>query len=111
MGQSNYWLAWQDLLGSVHTGETAFQRVHGTSVWDYRAHHSCEAETFDRAMGTVTEKITEAVQRLRDHCGCRRRRGSISRRDPVVLIAMEALIVLLGPAGVLILLGQASENA
>jgi hypothetical protein len=61
MGQSNYWMAWQDLLGSVHTGETAFQRVHGMSVWDYRAQHSREAETFDRAMGTITEEIADAV--------------------------------------------------
>jgi hypothetical protein len=66
MGQSNYWMAWQDLLGSVHTGETAFQRVHGTSVWDYRAQHSCEAGTFDRAMGTVTEEIADAVLQVLD---------------------------------------------
>lgn len=66
MGQSNYWMAWQDLLGSVRTGKTAFQRVHGMSVWDYRAQHSREAETFDRAMGTVTDEIADAVLQVLD---------------------------------------------
>jgi hypothetical protein len=50
MGQLNYWSAWSDLLGSVQTGETAFNRVHGTSVWSYRAEHPRDAATFDRAI-------------------------------------------------------------
>jgi O-methyltransferase domain/Dimerisation domain len=66
MGQSNYWEAWCGLLGSVQTGETAFNRVHGTSVWTYRANHPSDAATFDRAMGTITEQIAEAVLAVLD---------------------------------------------
>jgi hypothetical protein len=66
VGQSNYWEAWCSLLGTVQTGETAFTRVHGTSVWAYRADHPNDAATFDRAMGTITEQIAEAVLAVLD---------------------------------------------
>jgi hypothetical protein len=61
MGQPNYWSAWQDLLGSVRTGATAFDRVHGRSVWSYRAQHPNDAVVFDRAMATVTHEVAEAI--------------------------------------------------
>jgi SAM-dependent methyltransferase len=61
MGQPNYWAAWQDLLGTVRTGATAFNRVHGRSVWSYRAQHPSDAVVFDRAMATVTHEVAEAI--------------------------------------------------
>lgn len=61
MGQPNYWAAWQDLLGTVRTGATAFDRVHGRSVWSYRAHHPSDAIVFDRAMATVAHEVAEAI--------------------------------------------------
>lgn len=42
--------AWNGLLHSVRTGENAFQHVHGTGVWEYRAQHPEESAIFDRAM-------------------------------------------------------------
>ena len=66
VGQSNYWEAWCGLLGSVQTGKTAFNSVHGASVWDYRANHLSDAATFDRAMGTITEQIAEAILAVLD---------------------------------------------
>jgi hypothetical protein len=61
MGQPNYWSAWQNLLGTVRTGATAFDRVHGRSVWSYRAQHPNDAVVFDRAMATVTHDLAEAI--------------------------------------------------
>jgi hypothetical protein len=66
IGQSNYWNAWGDLLDCVRTGQTAFDKVHGTSVWTYRAEHPDIAATFDRAMGTTTESIATAVLAVLD---------------------------------------------
>jgi hypothetical protein len=42
--------AWAGLLESVRTGENAFARVHGQSVWDYRAEHPDEGALFDAGM-------------------------------------------------------------
>jgi hypothetical protein len=66
IGQSNYWSAWGDLLDCVRSGQTAFDKVHGTSVWAYRAEHPDIAATFDRAMGTTTEGIAAAVLAVLD---------------------------------------------
>ena len=46
--------AWQDLIGSVRTGRSAFPRVHGRSVWDYYADHPDEGRTFAEAMRSMT---------------------------------------------------------
>ena len=61
IGRSNYWQAWGDLLHAVRTGGTAFDHVHGKTVWQYRAEHPEEAQIFDRAMGAGTERYADAV--------------------------------------------------
>jgi hypothetical protein len=53
--------AWQDLLGSVRTGRSAFPRVHGRSVWDYYADHPDEGRTFAAAMRAMTTFDAPAV--------------------------------------------------
>ena len=66
VGRPSYYHAWCDLIGSVRTGETAFDMVHGMSVWEFRAGRSDEAAIFDRAMATITDQIAEAVLAVSD---------------------------------------------
>jgi hypothetical protein len=47
--------AWGDLTESIRTGRSAFERVHGTSVWDWFAEHPEEERLFAGAMRSVTE--------------------------------------------------------
>jgi hypothetical protein len=47
--------AWGDLLESVRTGRSAFERVHGKSVWDWFAEHPEEEQLFAGAMRAATE--------------------------------------------------------
>src|SRR5215212_2101482 len=47
--------AWGDLEESVRTGDAAFARVHGTSVWDWFAAHPEEERLFAAAMRSITE--------------------------------------------------------
>ena len=47
--------AWADLGESVRTGEAAFPRVHGTSVWSWFAEHPEEERLFAAAMQAMTE--------------------------------------------------------
>jgi hypothetical protein len=48
--------AWADLTGSVRTGESAFQRVHGMSVWEWFAKHPDEETLFAGGMRRITEQ-------------------------------------------------------
>lgn len=66
VGRPSYYHAWCDLIGSIRTGETAFDRVHGMSVWDFRARQPDETAIFDRAMATITDEIAEAVLSVSD---------------------------------------------
>jgi hypothetical protein len=61
IGRPNFWQAWGDLLHAVKTGETAFDHVHGSNVWDYRSRHVEETRIFDRAMASGTEWFAEAI--------------------------------------------------
>jgi O-methyltransferase len=47
--------AWADLDTSVRTGQAAFERVHGSSVWDWFATHPEEERLFAAAMRSITE--------------------------------------------------------
>ena len=53
--------AWQDLVGSVRTGRSAFPRVHGRSVWDYYGDHPDEGRAFAEAMRAMTSMDAPAV--------------------------------------------------
>jgi SAM-dependent methyltransferase len=61
IGRPYYYHAWCDLIGSLRTGETAFNRVHGISVWDFRAQRPDEAAIFDRTMATIADQAADAV--------------------------------------------------
>ncbi len=51
--------AWADFAETLRTGKNAFERVHGTSVWDWFDAHPEERETFACAMMSIT--IAEAA--------------------------------------------------
>lgn len=51
--------AWADFGETLRTGKNAFDRVHGTSVWDWFDAHPEERETFARAMMSIT--VAEAA--------------------------------------------------
>jgi hypothetical protein len=46
--------AWADYRETLRTGASAFERVHGVSVWDWYDRHPDERETFARAMMGMT---------------------------------------------------------
>lgn len=53
--------AWAGLTDSVRTGESAFARVHGTSVWDWFAANPEEEKLFAAAMRSMTESETPSL--------------------------------------------------
>lgn len=53
--------AWGGFLHAVRTGESAFQAVHGTSVWDHLAAHPDEERVFAGAMRRLTESMAPAA--------------------------------------------------
>jgi O-methyltransferase domain len=53
--------AWADLDETVRTGRSAFERVHGKSVWDWFAEHPEEEQLFAAAMRSITELDAPAI--------------------------------------------------
>jgi hypothetical protein len=53
--------AWSALEHSIRTGENAFQHVHGTDVWSYRAEQPEESVIFDSAMQSLTGGANRAL--------------------------------------------------
>jgi hypothetical protein len=53
--------AWADLTESVRTGESAFPRVHGMSVWEWFAQHPDEERAFAGGMRWITEELAPAI--------------------------------------------------
>ncbi|MFE1321132.1 methyltransferase [Kitasatospora phosalacinea] len=52
---------WTDLVRSVRTGEPAFERVHGQSVWDHLRDRPEAFQVFDRAMTEASRQIIAPV--------------------------------------------------
>ena len=53
--------AWSALEHSIRTGENAFEHVHGTDVWSYRAERPEESAIFDSAMQSLTGGANRAL--------------------------------------------------
>lgn len=53
--------AWSDMLNSVQTGQTAFERVFGTSYFSYLAQHQEANATFNQAMTGWSAQLDQAV--------------------------------------------------
>lgn len=60
-GSEATFAAWADLPRTVATGENAFPRIHGQSVWSWFDEHPDDLATFAAAMGAVTEMYAPAV--------------------------------------------------
>jgi hypothetical protein len=60
MGNEHY-LAWGDLLESVRTGQTAFDRLYGKPIFEYLGEHPEQARIFDAAMTSIHGRETQAV--------------------------------------------------
>lgn len=54
VGRPFHRAAWTGLLGSVRSGESAFERVHGTSAWEHGREHPEDGRVFDAAMTTAS---------------------------------------------------------
>jgi len=61
--------AWDGLPEAVRTGEPAFPRVHGLSLWDYLAAHPAEQALFDAAMTAGVDVRARALMAARDLSG------------------------------------------
>ena len=60
MGGTQY-QAWGELLHSVRTGETGFEKLHGEPLFDYLGKHPDEAAIFDQAMVSIHGRETGAI--------------------------------------------------
>ena len=60
MGDEHYH-SWGDLLESVRTGQTAFDRLYGKPIFEYLGEHPEQAEVFDAAMTSIHGRETQAV--------------------------------------------------
>jgi hypothetical protein len=54
-------LAWADLATSIRTGEPAFRRVHGKSLFEYLATAPADAAAFDQAMHAISSGEIPAI--------------------------------------------------
>ncbi|MEP7010632.1 MAG: methyltransferase [Acidobacteriota bacterium] len=53
--------AWADLIRTVETGENAFPRIYGQSIWTWFDEHPNDLATFAAAMGAITEMYAPTV--------------------------------------------------
>jgi len=52
---------WSDLVRSVRTGQSAFEGVHGQTVWDYMGSHPDVADVFNNAMTSAASQVVAPV--------------------------------------------------
>ncbi len=60
MGEEHYH-CWGDLLESIRTGETAFDRLYGQPIFAYLSEHPEHAQIFDAAMTAIHGQETQRV--------------------------------------------------
>ena len=70
MGDEHY-RAWGDLLESVRTGQTAFDRLYGKPIFEYLGEHPEQARIFDAAMTAIHGRETRAMLDVYDLSGIR----------------------------------------
>jgi ubiquinone/menaquinone biosynthesis C-methylase UbiE/predicted transcriptional regulator len=61
MNGEEHYHAWGELLFSVQTGQTAFEKVYGQPIFNYLAAHPRQARTFDEGMVSVHGAETKAM--------------------------------------------------
>ena len=62
---------WADLMETIRTGQTAFERIYGKPLFEYLAQHPEEAATFDAAMTAIHGRETQAMLAAYDFSGIR----------------------------------------
>ncbi|GAA3009711.1 methyltransferase [Streptomyces fulvorobeus] len=55
MAANWHWAAWGDLLHTVRTGESSFEKANGTSFWELTKNDPDAKQRFNAAMSTVSE--------------------------------------------------------
>ena len=68
-GEEWVWRAEGALLDSVHTGQAAFNRVHGMGAFDYYAQHAEAAACFQAAMTSLSGPEGQAILEAYDFAG------------------------------------------
>lgn len=58
-----------ELLSTLRTGETAFNRLYGMGHFEYLETHPEAAETFNKAMVQMTRRLNEDITKLYDFSG------------------------------------------
>lgn len=71
-GAEYYQGAWMNLAHAVETGETAFERTHGETFYQYLASHPETGHCFSQAMLDYARLIAKAVVAEYDFAGVRR---------------------------------------
>jgi hypothetical protein len=66
-----FYPAWGQLLFSVQTGGTAFEKVYGLPVFDYLSRHPRQARLFDGAMASIHGRETVAMLEAYDFSSIR----------------------------------------
>ena len=56
-----FYKTWGEVLHSIQTGDTAFSKIHGASLFDYLADNVEQAQLFDAAMVSWMREDAEAV--------------------------------------------------
>jgi C-methyltransferase len=55
------WQAWANVIHSIKTGQTAFDRVHGAKFFEYLGKHPDKARVFGEAMTSISGAENPAV--------------------------------------------------
>jgi hypothetical protein len=61
VGRPFHWQAYGALEQAVRTGGTAFESVHGQSMWEYTSKHPDDRQMFDAAMTSVSQAVADDV--------------------------------------------------
>jgi hypothetical protein len=64
-----FWHSWEEILYSLETGKTGFEKANGVPVFDYLAQHPAEASFFSEAMVGFHGAEPPAVARAYDFSG------------------------------------------
>ena len=84
-----FWRGWEQIVYSLETGKTGFDKAHGMPLFEYLGQHPAEASDFSEAMvgfhGEEPPAVARGVRllRIQDRRGRRRRHGQPAGGDPV----------------------------
>lgn len=69
MNGEEHFLSWSELLYSVQTGKTGFEKLYGAGVFDYLATRPEQGAVFDAAMTSIHGRETQAMLDAYDFAG------------------------------------------